>query len=97
MESLNRRDVERVGQVIANRVEQLLDAFVFQRAAAEHRHNFVFDRGAAKHAFEIAKRDLELRGAGNILGREQSGVMNRIGWNLYFQYLSDSLETMTTA
>ncbi|HEY4527446.1 MAG TPA: DEAD/DEAH box helicase [Candidatus Paceibacterota bacterium] len=47
--------------------------------------------------FEIAKRDLELRGAGNILGREQSGVMNRIGWNLYFQYLSDSLETMTTA
>ena len=47
--------------------------------------------------FEIAKRDLELRGAGNILGREQSGVMNRIGWNLYFEYLSDSLETMTTA
>ncbi|MDP3762899.1 MAG: helicase-related protein, partial [bacterium] len=47
--------------------------------------------------FEIAKRDLELRGAGNILGREQSGVMNKIGWNLYFQYLSESLETMTTA
>ncbi|MEK9166166.1 MAG: DEAD/DEAH box helicase, partial [Patescibacteria group bacterium] len=42
--------------------------------------------------FEIAKRDLEMRGAGNILGREQSGVMNRIGWNLYFQYLSESLE-----
>ena len=45
--------------------------------------------------FEIAKRDLELRGAGNILGREQSGVMNRIGWNLYFQYLSQSLEILS--
>ena len=44
--------------------------------------------------FEIAKRDLELRGAGNILGREQSGVMNRIGWNLYFQYLGQSLEEL---
>ncbi|HBT81457.1 hypothetical protein A3B26_00325 [Candidatus Giovannonibacteria bacterium RIFCSPLOWO2_01_FULL_48_47] len=45
---------------------------------------------------EIAKRDLELRGSGNILGREQSGVMNRIGWNLYFQYLSESLEDLET-
>ena len=45
--------------------------------------------------FEIAKRDFELRGAGNILGREQSGVMNRIGWNLYFQYLSQSLEILS--
>ena len=45
--------------------------------------------------FEIAKRDLELRGSGNILGREQSGVMNRIGWNLYFQYLSESLEILS--
>ncbi len=44
---------------------------------------------------EIAKRDLELRGAGNILGREQSGVMNRIGWNLYFQYLGESLENLS--
>ena len=44
--------------------------------------------------FEIAKRDLELRGAGNILGREQTGVMNKIGWNLYFQMLGESLEEL---
>ena len=43
---------------------------------------------------EIAKRDLELRGAGNILGREQTGVLNRIGWNLYFQMLRESLEDL---
>ncbi len=45
--------------------------------------------------FEIAKRDLELRGAGNILGREQTGVLNKIGWNLYFQMLGESLEDLT--
>ena len=43
---------------------------------------------------EIAKRDLELRGAGNILGREQTGVLNKIGWNLYFEMLGQTLEEM---
>ncbi|MFY9493541.1 MAG: DEAD/DEAH box helicase, partial [Minisyncoccia bacterium] len=33
--------------------------------------------------FRIALRDLELRGAGNILGRHQSGRINQIGLNLY--------------
>jgi len=41
---------------------------------------------------EIAKRDLEIRGSGNILGKEQSGVANKIGWNLYFEMLSHALE-----
>jgi transcription-repair coupling factor (superfamily II helicase) len=45
---------------------------------------------------EIAKRDLELRGAGNILGREQTGVLNKIGWNLYFEMLGQTLEELTT-
>ena len=42
--------------------------------------------------FDIARRDFEIRGAGNILGREQSGVANRIGWNLYFEMLNEILE-----
>lgn len=41
---------------------------------------------------EIAKRDLEMRGSGNILGKEQSGVANKIGWNLYFEMLAQALE-----
>jgi len=44
---------------------------------------------------EIAKRDLELRGAGNILGREQTGVLNKIGWNLYFEILGQTLDELT--
>jgi len=42
--------------------------------------------------YRIAIRDLELRGAGNILGKEQSGAINKIGLNLYSQLLSESIE-----
>lgn len=42
--------------------------------------------------FEIALRDLEMRGAGNILGKEQSGHVNALGLNLYCQMLADAVE-----
>lgn len=44
--------------------------------------------------YEIALRDLEIRGAGNILGREQSGAINKVGFNLYCQLLNETLEEM---
>jgi len=47
------------------------------------------DLGAGYH---IALRDLEIRGAGNILGREQSGAINKVGLNLYCQMLADAVE-----
>src|SRR3989344_1789172 len=42
--------------------------------------------------YKIALKDMELRGAGNILGREQSGSINKIGLNLYCQMLAESVE-----
>lgn len=42
--------------------------------------------------YDIALRDLEIRGAGNILGREQSGTINKIGLNLYYQMLAEAIE-----
>ncbi len=42
--------------------------------------------------FQVALRDLEIRGAGNVLGRQQSGTMNRVGLNLYAQLLGEALE-----
>ena len=42
--------------------------------------------------YRIAIKDLELRGAGNILGKEQSGAINRIGLNLYSQMISEAIE-----
>ena len=44
--------------------------------------------------YKIAIKDLELRGAGNILGKEQSGAINKIGLNLYSQILSESVEKL---
>jgi len=44
--------------------------------------------------YKIALRDLEIRGAGNILGREQSGSVNTVGLNLYCQMLSQAVEKM---
>ncbi|MDG1701568.1 MAG: transcription-repair coupling factor [Opitutae bacterium] len=40
---------------------------------------------------KIAMRDLELRGAGNILGAEQSGHVSTIGFELYCQLLKESI------
>lgn len=42
--------------------------------------------------YSIAMRDLELRGAGNILGKAQSGHINQIGLNLYCQMLNEAIE-----
>ncbi len=42
--------------------------------------------------YRIALRDLEIRGAGNILGKEQSGNINQVGLNLYCQMLSEAIE-----
>lgn len=43
---------------------------------------------------ELAKRDLEIRGAGNILGRAQSGIVYRIGLNLYFELLEEAIANL---
>ncbi|MBI4135741.1 DEAD/DEAH box helicase [Candidatus Uhrbacteria bacterium] len=44
--------------------------------------------------YKIALKDLEIRGAGNILGKEQSGSVNTVGLNLYCQMLSDAVEKL---
>ncbi|MGC9031503.1 MAG: DEAD/DEAH box helicase [Minisyncoccia bacterium] len=44
--------------------------------------------------YKIALKDLEIRGAGNILGKEQSGNINKVGLNLYCQMIAQSIEKM---
>ncbi len=44
--------------------------------------------------FKIAMRDLEIRGAGNLLGTQQSGHIAAIGFELYCQLLRQSIERM---
>jgi len=44
--------------------------------------------------FKIALRDLEIRGAGSLLGLEQSGHIEKIGYNLYVQLLNESVKEL---
>ncbi|MBE5757803.1 MAG: transcription-repair coupling factor [Clostridiales bacterium] len=44
--------------------------------------------------FKIAMRDLEIRGAGNLLGAEQSGHIEKIGYNLFVQLLSEAVDEL---
>jgi transcription-repair coupling factor (superfamily II helicase) len=44
--------------------------------------------------FKIAMRDLELRGAGNLLGDEQSGHVAALGFELYMQMLDEAVQAL---
>ena len=41
--------------------------------------------------FKIAMRDLEIRGAGNVLGREQHGHMQKVGYDMYVKLLNEAV------
>lgn len=49
--------------------------------------------------YKLAMRDLEIRGAGNVLGAEQHGHMDKVGYELYAKLLKEELtgETQTVA
>jgi len=47
--------------------------------------------------FKLAMRDLELRGAGNLLGSEQSGHIDAIGYELYTKLMHETVGRMKTA
>jgi transcription-repair coupling factor (superfamily II helicase) len=44
--------------------------------------------------FSIAMRDLDIRGAGNILGAEQSGYINDLGYEMYMRILEDAVREL---
>ena len=41
--------------------------------------------------FNLSMRDLEIRGAGNLLGEEQSGAINAVGFDLYLKLLDEAI------
>ena len=44
--------------------------------------------------FKIAMRDLEIRGAGNILGKEQHGHLEKVGYDMYCKLLEDAIKEL---
>ena len=58
---------------------------------AEKRLSAIRDFAAFGSGFKIAMRDLEIRGAGNLLGAEQSGHMIDVGYDMYMKLLSEAV------
>ncbi len=51
------------------------------------------DNTSLGSGFKIAARDLEIRGAGNLLGKEQSGSVNAVGLHTYLELLQQAVAT----
>jgi len=82
----------RVGR--SNRVAYAYLTYKKDRALteiAEKRLNAIREFTELGSGFKIAMRDLEIRGAGNILGAEQSGQIAAVGFDLYCQMLEEAV------
>lgn len=62
------------------------------KETAERRLSAIREFTDLGSGFKIAMRDLELRGAGNLLGAEQHGHMNAVGYDLYCKMLNEAVK-----
>lgn len=62
---------------------------------AYKRLNSIMEHTDLGSGFKIAMKDLEIRGAGNVLGREQHGHIDKIGYDLYTRLLKESVQEIT--
>ena len=59
---------------------------------AEKRLEAIKDFTELGSGFKIAMRDLSIRGAGNLLGKQQHGFIDSVGYDLYAQMLNDAVD-----
>ena len=62
------------------------------KEVAEKRLHAIREFTEMGSGFKIAMRDLEIRGAGNLLGAEQSGHMESVGYDLYCKMLAEAVQ-----
>lgn len=65
---------------------------VMLKETAEKRLAAIREYADLGSGFKIAMRDLELRGAGNLLGAQQHGHMNAVGYDLYCKMLNEAVK-----
>ncbi len=64
--------------------------------AAEQRLEAILEASELGSGFRVAMRDLEIRGAGNLLGAAQSGQIHAVGLDLYSQLLQEAVREVAT-
>ena len=73
----------------------LVDRFKHLSPDASRRLHAIEEYSHIGAGFGIAMRDLEIRGAGNLLGTDQSGHIAAVGYELYCQLLENAVRNLT--
>ncbi|MBI9105436.1 MAG: transcription-repair coupling factor [Spirochaetales bacterium] len=87
----------RVGR--SNRVSYAYLLYPDQRALSEiamKRLQVISDLTELGSGFKIAMKDMEIRGAGNLLGRQQSGDIMSVGFDMYVRLLDEAVSERST-
>ena len=79
------RGAQQAHAYLLHRRDRILTEVAQQRLAT------IFEATELGAGFQVALRDLEIRGAGNLLGAEQSGQIASVGFDLYTQMLADAV------
>ena len=72
----------------------LVPSYLTLTTDAQRRLRAISEFAAVGSGFNIAMRDLDIRGAGNILGAEQSGFISEVGYDMYHKILNEAIEEL---
>ena len=72
----------------------LIPSFSVLTDDAQRRLRAIEEFASVGSGFNIAMRDLDIRGAGNILGAEQSGFISEIGYDMYHKILNEAIQEL---
>lgn len=72
----------------------IIPSFSVLTPEAQKRLKAIEEFSTIGSGFNIAMRDLDIRGAGNILGAEQSGFISEIGYDMYHKILNEAIEEL---
>ena len=72
----------------------LIPSYLTLTPDAQRRLKAIEEFSSIGSGFNIAMRDLDIRGAGNILGAEQSGFISEIGYDMYHKILNEAIEEL---
>lgn len=72
----------------------LTPPFINLTSEARKRLKAIVEFSDLGSGFQIAMRDLDIRGAGNLLGGEQSGFINDMGFDTYMKILNEAIEEL---
>ena len=72
----------------------LIPSYLTLTDEAQRRLHAIEEFSSIGSGFNIAMRDLDIRGAGNILGAEQSGFISEVGYDMYHKILNEALNEL---